>query len=567
MLLGRTGARRRFDGNERYGITDPTRNPTMPDLLVADLSRWQFALTAMYHFLFVPLTLGLSMMLVIMEAAYVMSGKEVWKKITQFWATLFGINFVLGVATGITMEFEFGTNWAYYSHYVGDIFGAPLAIEGLMAFFLEATMVGLMFFGWDKLSRPGHLMVTMMVALGSNLSALWILIANGWMQHPVGAEFNPETMRMEVNNFMEVLLNPVAQAKFVHTVSAGYITAAAFVLAVSAWYLLRGRHVGLARRSIMVASAFGVLSAASVIVLGDESGYVATENQQFKLAAIEAMWETEEAPASFTVFGLPDRENRETHFAVEVPYLLGLIATRSLDTPVEGINELVVEAERRIANGVAAYDALQRIRQNPADTAAQEAFAATKTDLGHGLLLMRYVEDPRLATPDQIAAAASDLVPNVGLTFWGFRLMVAIGFLYLAIFAAAFWYMNIRRRIPRWFLTVSVFAAPLPWVAAEFGWIVAEVGRQPWIIDGVLPTHLGVSSLSVGQVVTTMIGFTLIYGVLLFIEMMLMLRTIRLGPSKGSFVPAGGGPQGAGSLSSPIGIGQPAVRQADLYDN
>ncbi|MBU4569483.1 MAG: cytochrome ubiquinol oxidase subunit I, partial [Alphaproteobacteria bacterium] len=257
----------------------------MNDFLVADLSRWQFALTAMYHFLFVPLTLGLSMLLVVMEGAYVMTGKPVWRKITQFWGTLFGINFVLGVATGITMEFEFGTNWAYYSHYVGDIFGAPLAIEGLMAFFLEATMVGLMFFGWDKLSRPAHWMVTFFVALGSNLSALWILIANGWMQHPVGAEFNPETMRMEVTNFAEVLFNPAAQAKFVHTVSAGYVTASAFVLAVSAWYLLKGRHTGLAKRSMIVASAFGVLSAASVIVLGDESGYVDGENQKFKLAA------------------------------------------------------------------------------------------------------------------------------------------------------------------------------------------------------------------------------------------------------------------------------------------
>ena len=533
----------------------------MPDLLVADLSRWQFALTAMYHFLFVPLTLGLSMMLVIMEGAYVMTGKDVWRKITKFWGTLFGINFVLGVATGITMEFEFGTNWAYYSHYVGDIFGAPLAIEGLMAFFLEATMVGLMFFGWDKLSRPAHWMVTFFVALGSNLSALWILIANGWMQHPVGSEFNPETMRMEVTNFMEVLFNPVAQAKFVHTVSAGYVTAAAFVLAVSAWYLLRGRHVGLAKRSIIVASSFGVLSAASVIVLGDESGYIAGESQKFKLAAIEAMWETEEAPASFTVVGIPDREDRETHFALEVPYVLGLIATRSLDQEVQGINDLVAEARLRIINGIAAYDALQRIRANPDDAAAQEAFNATKTDLGHGLLLTRYVDDPRQATEEQINAAADDLVPNVALTFWGFRLMVGIGFLFLAIFAAAFYFMNLRHSIPKWFLKLAVLAAPLPWIAAEMGWIVAEVGRQPWIIDGVLPTHLGVSSLSAAQVITTMVGFTAIYGVLLVIEMKLMLRAIRLGPGGGPVVPMGGG-----GISDAIGISQPTAPHQNLYD-
>lgn len=533
----------------------------MPDLLVADLSRWQFALTAMYHFLFVPLTLGLSMMLVVMEGAYVMTGKEVWKKITKFWATLFGINFVLGVATGITMEFEFGTNWAYYSHYVGDVFGAPLAIEGLMAFFLEATFVGLMFFGWGKLSRPAHWMVTCLVALGSNLSALWILIANGWMQHPVGSEFNPETMRMEVTNFMEVLFNPVAQAKFVHTVSAGYVTASAFVLAVSSWYLLKGRHIGLAKRSIMVASAFGVLSAASVIVLGDESGYIDGENQEFKLAAIEAMWETEEAPASFTVVGWPDREARETHYAIEIPYVLGIIATRSLDEEVKGINQLVEEARARIVTGVAAYDALQRIRANPEDVAAQEAFAATRTDLGHGLLLKRYVEDPRLATEEQIDAAANDLVPNVAMTFWGFRFMVGIGFLFLAIFAAGFYFMNLRRNVPRWFMHVAVWVAPLPWLAAEFGWIVAEVGRQPWIIDGVLPTHLGVSSLSVGQVITTMVGFTLIYGVLLVIEMRLMLRAIRLGPNGGPVVPLGGG-----GVSDALGISQPAAPHNNVFD-
>ena len=242
------------------------------DMAVVELSRLQFALTAMYHFLFVPLTLGLSFLLVIMESIYVMTGREIWRTITRFWGKLFGINFVLGVATGITMEFEFGTNWAYYSHYVGDIFGAPLAIEGLMAFFLEATFVGLMFFGWDKLSKIAHLAVTFLVALGSNLSALWILIANGWMQNPVGARFNPETMRMEVTDFYSVLFNPVAQAKFVHTVSAGYVAASVFVMGVSAYYLLRGKWTNVARRSMMVASAFGLASSLSVVVLGDESG-------------------------------------------------------------------------------------------------------------------------------------------------------------------------------------------------------------------------------------------------------------------------------------------------------
>lgn len=297
------------------------------DPTVIDLSRLQFALTALYHFLFVPLTLGLSFMLVIMEAVYVMTGRAVWRQVTRFWAKIFGINFVLGVATGLTMEFQFGTNWSYFSHYVGDIFGAPLAIEGLMAFFLEATFVGLMFFGWDRLSRPGHLAVTFMVALGTNLSALWILIANGWMQNPVGAAFNPDTMRMEVTDFGAVLFNPVAQAKFVHTVSAGYVIASAMVLGVSAFWLLKGRWPEVAKRSMTVAAAFGLASSLSVVVLGDESGYALTDNQKMKLAAIEAAWHTAPAPAGLTIFGLPDFATRETRYEVKVPWVL--ISTES----------------------------------------------------------------------------------------------------------------------------------------------------------------------------------------------------------------------------------------------
>lgn len=295
----------------------------MFDLDVVELSRLQFAVTALYHFLFVPLTIGLSMLMVIMEATYVMTGKVIWKQITQFWGTLFGINFAMGVATGITMEFQFGTNWAYYSHYVGDIFGVPLAVEGLMAFFLESTFVGLFFFGWKRLSQLGHLAVTALVAIGSNLSALWILIANGWMQNPVGAVFNTETMRMELSSMSEVFFNPVAQSKFVHTVAAGYVTGAVFVLAISAWYMLKGRNVAFAKRSFAVAASFGLLSSLSVVVLGDESGYVATEHQKMKVAAIEAMWETEPAPAGFTAFGLPDMAKHETHAEIKIPAVLG----------------------------------------------------------------------------------------------------------------------------------------------------------------------------------------------------------------------------------------------------
>jgi len=513
----------------------------MPSLLVADLSRWQFALTAMYHFLFVPLTLGLSMLLVVMEGAYVMTGKEVWKRTTKFWGTLFGINFAIGVATGITMEFEFGMNWSYYSQYVGDIFGAPLAIEGLMAFFLEATLVGLMFFGWDKLSRPAHWFVTFLVALGSNLSALWILIANGWMQHPAGATFNPDTMRMEVTDFMAVIFNPVAQAKFVHTVSAGYVMASVFVLGISSWYVLKKKHLGLARRSMAVAASFGLLSALSVVVLGDQSGYDLTDNQKMKLAAIEAMWETEPAPAGLDLFGIPDMKSRSTKYEVKIPYVLGLIATRSLDGKVEGILPLVAIAEDRIENGITAYTAVQKLNADPNDVAARESFEKTKTDLGYAMLLKRYVDDPATADKATIEKAAWDTVPNVLLTFFSFRIMAGLGFFFIAMFAFAFFFISIRRNIPRPFLYLAVLIIPLPWIAAELGWVLSETGRQPWVIDGVLPTFMGVSSLSVSQVIITIVGFTLLYGTLAVIEVSLMLKAIKAGPGARIFPNGGAG--------------------------
>ena len=500
------------------------------DMAVIELSRLQFALTAMYHFLFVPLTLGLSFILVIMESVYVMTDRPIWRDITRFWAKLFGINFVLGVATGLTMEFQFGTNWSYYSHYAGDIFGAPLAIEGLMAFFLEATFVGLMFFGWDRLNKRQHLFTTFMVALGSNLSALWILVANGWMQNPVGAEFNPDTMRMEITNFMEVIFNPVAQAKFVHTVSAGYVTASVFVLGVSAWYLLKNRHIGFAKRSFAVAAAFGLASSLSVVVLGDESGYALTDNQQMKLAAMEGMWETEVAPAGLSVVGLPSMEDRETKYAVHVPYVLGLIATRSLDGEVMGIIPLVERAEQRIRNGLPAYAALDVLKRDRENVAAREQFEKHKFDLGYALLLKQFVDDPMTASDAQIEQAAWSTVPDVPALFWLFRMMAGLGFFFIAFFAFATWVSTRRKFEKRWFLWLSVFAIPLPWLAAEIGWAVAEYGRQPWAIEGTLPTFLGASSLTIGQLWATIIGFTVLYGALAVIEVRLMLEAIKKGP-------------------------------------
>ncbi|MBS0215949.1 MAG: cytochrome ubiquinol oxidase subunit I [Proteobacteria bacterium] len=502
----------------------------MPDLHVVDLSRLQFAITALYHFLFVPLTLGLALLLAIMESVYVMTGRVIWKQMVKFWGVLFGINFAMGVATGITMEFQFGTNWAYYSHYVGDIFGAPLAIEGLMAFFLESTFVGLFFFGWDRMSRLQHMVATWLMALGANLSALWILIANGWMQNPVGAEFNFETMRMEVTDFSAVLFNPVAQSKFVHTISAGYVTGAMFVLSISAYYLLKGRNLQFAKRSLTVAASFGLASALSVVVLGDESGYTASENQHMKVAAIEAEWHTAPAPASFTLFGIPSLKDRETKGAVKIPWALGLIATRSLDEQVPGIHDLVEQNKARIRNGVAAYAALAAVRADRMNPEKRQAFLDKRADLGFGLLALRYVDDPSKADEAIIERAAWDTVPNVPVLFFSFRIMVALGFFFIALFVWAFWLSSKRRLDHPRFLRIALWSLPLPWAAAELGWVVAEYGRQPWAIDGVLPTFLGVSSTSSTQVTGSLAGFVVLYTSLAVVEIFLMLRAIKSGP-------------------------------------
>jgi cytochrome d ubiquinol oxidase subunit I len=503
----------------------------MIDADVVTLSRLQFALTALYHFLFVPLTLGLVWMLAIMEAVYVMTGREVWKRMVQFWGVLFGINFAMGVATGITMEFQFGMNWAYYAHYVGDVFGTPLAIEGLMAFFLEGTLVGLFFLGWDKLTRVKHLLVTWFLALATSLSALWILIANGWMQNPVGSAFNPETMRMETTSFSEVFFNPVAQAKFVHTVSAGYVMGAVFVLSISAWYLLRGRNVDFAKRSMTVAASFGLAAALSVVVLGDESGYAVSENQKMKMAAIEAMWETEPAPASFTVFGIPDVEQHKTHFAIHVPWVMGLIGTRSFDKQIPGIAQLVDETKGKIDNGILAYDAMLVLREDKNNAQAKAILAAHDKDLGYALLLKRFIDDPRKASQEDIQKAANSTIPNVPVLFWAFRIMVACGFYFIALFGYSFW-LSTKRKLDskRWYLKMALWSLPLPWVAAELGWIVAEYGRQPWAIEGILPTALGVSSVTSGQVWTSLGGFVLFYTALAIIDAVLMVRFARKGP-------------------------------------
>ncbi|WP_019613071.1 cytochrome ubiquinol oxidase subunit I [Psychromonas ossibalaenae] len=499
---------------------------------IVDLSRFQFAMTAMYHFLFVPLTLGLAWILVIMESLYVMTKKEIYKDMTKFWGKLFGINFALGVTTGLAMEFQFGTNWAYYSHYVGDVFGAPLAIEGMMAFFLESTFVGLFFFGWDRLSKLQHLAATWLVALGSSMSALWILIANAWMQNPVGAEFNYETMRMEMTSFADLVFNPVAQVKFVHTVASGYVAGAMFVLAISSYYLLKGRDIGFAKRSFAIAAAFGTAGIICTIILGDESGYEVGDVQKVKLAAIESEWETHPAPAAFTMIGIPNQEEERTDYAIKIPYALGLIATRSLDEEVTGLKDLMDEHEVRIRNGMKAYALLQKLREGDDTEENIAAFEELKIDLGYGLLLKRYAPDVVDASEEQIQMAVDDSIPGVAPMFWSFRIMVGSGVVMLFIFLFAF-YQSARNTIGqnKLFHKICLYSLPLPWIAIEAGWFIAEYGRQPWAIAEVLPTYMGASSVTVDQLMFSIISIAAFYTVLLVIEIYLMQRFARLGPS------------------------------------
>ena len=499
---------------------------------LVDLSRLQFAVTAMYHFIFVPLTLGLSFMLVAMEVTYVLTGKEIYKDMTRFWGKLFGINFALGVATGITMEFQFGTNWAYYSHYVGDIFGAPLAIEGLMAFFLESTFIGLFFFGWNRLSKGGHFAATFLMALGSNLSALWILVANAWMMYPSGSEFNFGTMRMEMTNFWAIVTSPWAQAKFMHTINAGYMTGAMFVVAISAWYLLKGRDIGFAKRSLRLGAVFGLVATILTTHMGDESAYLVTQHQPSKVAAMEAMWETEEAPASLSLFAIPNQEARKNDFNIEFPWLFGLMGTRSLSEEIKGINPLVEENEARIINGQRAVSILEALRKDKENHSLIEQFNEVKADLGYGLLLKKYVTDVTQATPEQIRQAALGTVPPVAPMYWTFRLMVGCGIACLLIFGLAAFY-SIKGTIAEKTKTLwlCLLCLPLPWLACEAGWFVAEYGRQPWTIYEILPVDLSVSSLSTGDVIGSIAGFAILYSALLVVEYWLMIRYAKLGPS------------------------------------
>lgn len=505
------------------------------DLTQVNWARAQFALTAMYHWIFVPLTLGLSFLLAFFETLYVRTGNEHWKQLTKFWMRLFAVNFAIGVATGIILEFEFGTNWSNYSWMVGDIFGAPLAAEGIFAFFIEATFFAVMFFGWDRVSKRFHLFSTWMVAIGSNLSALWILVANGWMQFPVGMAFNPDSARFEMQNFWEILFSPVAISKFTHATSSSFQLASLFVVGVSCWFLLKKRHLAMAKRSIIVAAVFGLLSSFVVAFTGDEGAYTVAQKQPMKLAAIEGIYVGEEG-CSLCAMGVlnadmqPGDDEDPYLFAIKMPYALSILANRSLDSFVPGINDLVygnpaqgiTGVTDKMASGKIAVEQLARYKdfQKAGNLAAADAalaiFNQHQANLGYGFL-----EKPEEA------------VPPVALSFYSFRIMVLLGTFFPFLFAV-FLYFTMRDRIASkpWLLRLGVGSIFLGYLASQAGWVVAEVGRQPWAIQGLLPVTVARSNLTTATVQTTFFIFLALFTMLLIAELRIMFKQISIGPEE-----------------------------------
>ncbi|MGL5272734.1 MAG: cytochrome ubiquinol oxidase subunit I [Phocaeicola sp.] len=490
------------------------------DTSLVDWSRAQFALTAMYHWLFVPLTLGLAVVMAVMETLYYRTGNEFWKHTAKFWMKLFGINFAIGVATGIILEFEFGTNWSNYSWFVGDIFGAPLAIEGILAFFMEATFIAVMFFGWDKVSKRFHLASTWLTGLGATISAWWILVANAWMQYPVGMAFNPETVRNEMVSFTAVAFSPVAISKFFHTVISSWMVGAAFVVGVSCWYLIKNRQKKFAVASIKIAAGVGLFASLIAAYTGDISGVQMAKYQPMKLAAVEGL---EKGGTNVPLSIVP---------GVEIPGMLSFLATHSSDGYVPGINDLLeggyplsdgttaLSAEEKIARGKKAIAALSQFREaHKAGNESEAAVARTVFDENVKYFGYGYIKNP------------TDLIPNIGLLFWSFRIMVGLGVFFIAFFGLML-FLSYRKQLGsmRWLHVVGIASIPLAYMASQSGWIVAEVGRQPWAIQDLLPVGVAISKLPTSSVQLTFFIFLALFTVLLIAEIRILLKAIQKGP-------------------------------------
>jgi len=503
-----------------------------PSLFVTDLSRLQFAFTALFHFLFVPLTLGLTWILVAMEGAYLKTGNPIYKDMTRFWGKILAINFAIGVISGITMEFEFGLNWAYFSRMIGGSFGPILAIEGITAFMLEATMFGLFFFSWDKLSRRAHFMVTLFMALGASLSIVNILAANSWMQHPISTDFDFQNMTLKLHSIAALYLADMAQVRIGHVAAGAFLLSSIFVMGISSYYLLRKQDVAFAKRSFAIAAGFGFVCSFMVLFFGDQSGLEVSKFEPEKMAAIEAQWHTQKAPAAWYLFAWPNQQTQSNQFEIKIPDALSLIATHSLTGTVEGEDPIITHYETRVVNGIKAYTMLHKIWDKKATTSDMAVYKKYADDLGFAYLLKPYTNDIPKATKADIDKAAKSAIPSVLITFFTFRVMIAAwGLMFLLLICGIIFSWRNTLENSRFFLRCCVYAIPLPFIAAESGWILAEVGRQPWIIHNILPTFMGTSSLNAASLITSLILFALFYGVLIGIELFLMFKFARLGPS------------------------------------
>jgi cytochrome d ubiquinol oxidase subunit I len=495
----------------------------------------------MYHWIFVPLTLGITFIIAFMETLYVKTGDEEWKRITKFWMILFGINFAIGVATGIILEFEFGTNWSNYSWFVGDIFGAPLAIEGILAFFMESTFIAIMFFGWNKVGKKTHLLSTWLTAIGANLSALWILVANGWMQNPVGMVFNPETARNEMRNFWDVLFSQVAVDKWLHATSSGFVLAAIFVIGISGWYLLKKREITLAKKSILIAGIFGLLSSVYLIWTGDTSARDIAKDQPMKFAALEGLKDGKEGTGLVVIgaispsgFSPQNANSNDFIFRIEIPKFLSFMASGDWNSFVPGINDLVngnekfgyIPASEKIERGKIAIQKLKDFNEAKkvgntllADSIKNEYTSPDFRENYFKYFGYGYFKD------------TADLIPNVPLTFYSFHLMVGLGFWFVVLFVLSlfFAYKNSLEK-NRWLLRLAIISIPLAYIAGQAGWIVAEVGRQPWVIQDLMPTMAAVTKISSGAVQITFWLFAILFTVLLIAELKILFRQIKIGP-------------------------------------
>lgn len=514
------------------------------DMSLVDWSRGQFALTAMFHWIFVPLTLGLSFIVAFMHTIYVRSGDEEWKKITKFWMKLFGINFAIGVSTGIILEFEFGTNWSNYSWFVGDIFGAPLAIEGILAFFMESTFIAIMFFGWNKVSKRFHLAATWLTAFGASLSAVWILVANAWMQHPVGTVFNPETARNEMTNFWEVIFSPVAVNKFLHTITSSFLLGSIFVIGVSAWFLLKKREVLFAKRSTLVASVFGVISAIATVATGDTSARIVARDQPMKFAAMEALYEGQTHAPLVAIGAMRTDTTRfpnprqEFIFKIEIPSALSYMVFLTPSGFIPGISDLVygneeqgiISYEEKIKRGAVAIQSLKELKR-----AKERGDETTYADLLNKFSDPKWLEGyyKYFGYGYYKDREIKELIPNVKLSFYSFHVMVILG-THFMIFTLLVFCLSLKNKWGnhKWLMWIALITIPLPWIASQSGWLVAEMGRQPWVVYELMPTLTAVSRLKPGAVQATFWIFLATFTLLFIAEIKILVTQIKKGPEE-----------------------------------